>query len=842
MKKHETRRFAALALVGIMTVSLAGCSGGSQPAATEAPVTTTAAPETTAAAEAGLYTPGTYEGSAKGFGGQVTVSITVDASAITAVTSEGPDETESIGGAALAELDKQVLEKQAADVDGVAGATVTSDGYRDALTAAIALAKGEEVTAGELSFKPGTYEGHGTGYGGDVALSVTFTEDAITGIEVASSNETEYVGTPAYEIMFKEIQDFTSTGVDNVSGATFTCNAILAAVEDAASQAGCDVQALRTGKIPYEVTAQPDIEETYDVIVVGAGGAGVTAAAEIAQQGATVCVVEKNAEAGGNTLVAGCSFQAVYDYQVWDPENPDATTGVCPYDGQTYDKSKSDMGRMETLRTILNWSEEPFDETVDSSSGKLTVEEYDLPSRGVHAEYLETLKTLKSQIRKYMDWAEPQLAAGAQESDLTVFSTKELHIFQTYYGGLRLNNDQTRWIYGDFDKVSQLVRNINADKEWMADQGSVFNWGVTTNTLIGCLWQRINTFQGGTIENVEGSGKYTCYFAVPLNTVAKANEANSVMYRTTATKLLTDGNGRVNGIEAVQYDGTKVTLHANKGVILATGGFGANIDMVLSTNDYWNKDELSASILTTNRNCATGEGITMAEEVGAAVTGMEFTQLMPLGWADDGKLAGGKGENVIFVSPAGTDNEGKRFVDESAERDVLSQGQLTYGGKGGLTVQVMKGGDKTAADNREGKEYFCTLKEACEMTGIDYDTLYQTIVEYDKAYLDQNLGELTVPKSSATDTIGTYDADGNYIEDAMFSIRYLAPSTHHTMGGLVVDNDRHVLDADNQPIPGLWAAGEVTGGIFAGNRLGGNAISEIIVSGRIAAKSVMSEN
>jgi fumarate reductase flavoprotein subunit len=766
----------------------------------------------------------------------------VDASAITKVTSEGPDETENIGGAALEELDKQVLEKQSADIDGVSGATVTSNGYKEALALAMAQAKGEEVTSGELSFAPGTYEGHGTGYGGDVTLSVTFSEDAITGIEVVSNNETEYVGTPAFDIMFQEIQDFTSTGVDSLSGATFTSNGILAAVEDAASQAGCDIQTLRAGKIPYEVAPGADIEETYDVIVVGAGGAGVTAAAEIAQQGATVCIVEKNAEAGGNTLVAGCSFQAVYDYQVWDPKDPDATTGVCPYDGQTYDKSKSDMGRIDTLRTILNWSEEPFNEAVDASAGKLTVEEYDLPSRGVHQEYLETLKTLKAQIQEYLDWAEPQLDAGVPESDLTVFSTKELHIFQTYYGGLRLNNDQTKWIYGDFDKVSQLVRNINTDKEWMSDQGSVFNWGVTTNTLIGCLWQRINTFQGGTIENVEGTGKYACYFAVPLNTVAQANEGNSVMYRTTATKLLTDGDGRVNGIEAVKYDGTKVTLHANKGVILATGGFGANIDMVISTNDYWNKDELSSAILTTNRNCATGEGITMAQDVGAVTTGMEFTQLMPLGWADDGKLAGGKGENVIFVSPAGTDNEGKRFVDESAERDVLSQGQLTYGGKGGLTVQVMNGGDNTAANNREGKEYFCTLKEACEMTGIDYDTLYQTIIEYDKAYLDQNLAELEVPKSSATDTIGRYDEAGNYIEDTMLSIRYLAPSTHHTMGGLVVDNDRHVLDADNQPIPGLWAAGEVTGGIFAGNRLGGNAISEIIVSGRIAAKSVMSEN
>ena len=187
MKKHQAKRSAALILCGIMAASLAGCSGGSQPAATEAPATTTAAPETTTAAETGIYTPGTYEGSAKGFGGQVTVSITVDAASVTAVTSEGPDETANIGGAALADLDKQALEKQSADIDGVSGATVTSDGYKEALAMAIALAKGEEVSAGELSFKPGTYEGHGTGYGGDVTLSVTFSEDAITGIEVTAN-------------------------------------------------------------------------------------------------------------------------------------------------------------------------------------------------------------------------------------------------------------------------------------------------------------------------------------------------------------------------------------------------------------------------------------------------------------------------------------------------------------------------------------------------------------------------------------------------------------------------------------------------------------------------------
>ena len=321
--------------------------------------------------------------------------------------------------------------------------------------------------------------------------------------------------------------------------------------------------------------------------------------------------------------------------------------------------------------------------------------------------------------------------------------------------------------------------------------------------------------------------------------VEEANEANTVYYRTTANSLITDESGAVVGVEAEMYDGTKVTLHANQGVILATGGYGANIDMVLETNEYWDPEQLSANILTTNRSSATGDGIIMAQAVGAATTGMGFTQLMPLGWADDGKLAYGMGENVIFVSPDGTENEGKRFVDESAERDVLSQGQLSYGGENGLTVQVMNGGDNTSANNREGKEYFCTLAEACEMTGIDYDTLYNTIVEYDAAYLNGTMDTLDVPKASANATIGSYDEDGNYIEDTILSIRYLAPSTHHTMGGLVVDGERHVLDENGEIIPGLWAAGEVTGGFFGGNRLGGNAISEIIVSGRIAAKSVV---
>ena len=390
-----SKRILALALAGCLLLAAVGCG------------------QSDTASGAGIYTPGTYSASERGYCGSVTVTITVDADKITDVQVEGPDETENIGGAALDTLASGILEAQSAEIDGVAGATLTSNAAKTAAAAAIEAAKGNAAEAGELSFTPGTYNGTGEGFGGPVELAVTFTEDAITDIQVVSSSETDHVGTPAFDIVGQEIMDYTSTGVDGLAGATFTSNAILAAVEDAAAQAGCDVAALRAGKTPYEVTPGEAIDKTFDVVV----GAGVAAAAQAAQDGATVCIVEKEADAGGNTLVAGCSFQNVADYQVWDPESPDATTGVCEYNGETYDKATNDMGRLDTLRTILNWSEEPFDETVDTDE-PLTVEEYDLPSRGVHAEYLETLQTLKAQIREYLDWADAKIAAGVAETDL----------------------------------------------------------------------------------------------------------------------------------------------------------------------------------------------------------------------------------------------------------------------------------------------------------------------------------------------------------------------------------------------------------------------------------------
>lgn len=823
------KRLAKISLSGLLAVTLVGCSSGEA-----------------------VYTAGTYTGTAEGFGGTVTVTITTSTSEITDVTAEGPNETESVGGAALEDLAAQILEAQSSEIDGVSGATLTSEGIMAAAADAIEQAKGGTGSTGnvDVTFTAGTYSGSAEGYNGTVEVSVTFTDTAVESVEIVESSETEHVGTPAYDIIIEDIIAANGTGVDVVSGATFTSRAIKNAVSAAAEEAGVsDLDGFESNTVVHE--AGEDIEGTWDVIVVGAGGAGMSAAAEAAQAGLSVVVIEENAEIGGNTLVSGGAFQAVMDYLVWEEDDPDATTGE--YDGETYDKVKANAGTLDTLRTILEWSEDEFDGTIDDDHPFTAGDLSTLVDRGVHSEYLETLQTLKDQISAYLDWADAKIASGTAETDLTLFSTKELHIFQTYYGGLRPNADKTEWVYGDFDLVSQVVENSTDVKSWLEDQGAEFD-DASQPTLIGCLWQRENSPIQSEIDGVVETGNWGVYFATTKNTLLSANDDNAIYTRTTATELVVDEDGAVVGVNGEMYDGTQISFKANKGVILATGGYSANIELVLETNEYWDSEYLTSSIGTTNRSSLTGSGIEMGEAVGAATTGMEWTQLMPLGWLDTGNLAFGSGDNVIFINPT----TGKRYVDEMSERDVLSEAAYENGiemdGKLGVYVELSNAGvvsygandEVDQSNDIEGKLYYRDLEGAAELLGIDADVLEETITEYDN-YVMGVTDELEVPKSSYAGTIGNCEQneDGTYDVDTyeigLLKIRYMAPSTHHTMGGLSVDTERHVLDEDGEAITGLYAAGEVTGGIHGGNRLGGNAIVEIIVSGRTAAQAIVAD-
>jgi fumarate reductase flavoprotein subunit len=852
--------FSALALV------LAACGGG-------------------APADGTQLANGKYTADALNVESTITATVTVKGHKISAVTVKDNGSTYAQYTSPYTEIPKRIVEAQSTDVDGITGATYSSDAVKKAVDLALAQARGEKAVPDKnaaLAFTPGTYTGSGKGYGGQVQARVTFSETGVTDIRIGQQRETAHVGDVALQNLPAKIIAANGLNVDAVSGATMSSFGLKEAVLDAADQAGVTNRKAFIDNTVRNGHADAKIADTWDVVVIGGGGAGLCAAAQAAQDGNTVLIIEKNAELGGNTLVSGGVYQSVDHSLVWDINNPTATSAK-GFDGKMHNKVRATVGCVNDLKVIYGWSEAPFDASYYRDHEFVAGDIEELSKHGVHAEYLPVLQDLKKEIKAYLDYAEPQLKKGVPENQLLLFSTTNLHIFQTYYGGLRQNTAKDEWIYGDYDLVKQFIVEGEQLKPWLMSMGVGFS--DSQSTLVGALWYRGNTMNGctadadgdGTMERYQGN--WGSYVMAPLAVVRNASKHNRVLRETSANELIFE-NGRVTGVKAKQVDGTEVIALARKGVIIATGGYAANIQKVLKTNKYWSRQYLSPTIGTTNRSSLRGDGIDMAEKVGAATVGEGYTQLMPLGYIADGAIAFGGVENAIFISP----KDGKRYVDECSERDVLSlngfkhgieyegvRGVYFYitpgfggfggfggGGFGGFGGGMGGFGGANANANanvntgrrfngRDWSGKASELPEFFDELGItlDAEVVKNSIREYDMAVMDGRNPE-GVGKRHATGIIGSArrGADGQYdkstynIDDANLSIRVLAPSTHHTMGGLKVDLDRRVLDENGKAIPGLYAAGEVTGGFFGGNRLGGNALTECMASGRIAAKGV----
>ena len=828
---------------------------------------------------------GKYSADALNVESTITATVTVKGHKISAVSVKDNGNTYAQYTSPYTVVPKRIVDAQSTDVDGVTGATYSSDAVKKAVEMALAQARGEKPVPARnaaLSFTPGTYTGSGKGYGGQVPARVTFSETGITDIRVGQQRETAHVGDVAFQTLPARIIAANGLNVDAVSGATMSSFGLKEAVLDAADQAGVTN---RKAFIDNSVKVEPGapVDDTWDIVIIGGGGAGLCAGAQAAQDGNTVLIIEKNAELGGNTLVSGGVYQSVDHSLVWDMSNPTATSAK-GFDGRTHNKVRATVGCVNDLKVIYNWSEEPFDASYYKDHEFVAGDIVELSKHGVHPEYLQTLKDLKKEIKAYLAYAEPQLAKGTPENQLLLFSTTNLHIFQTYYGGLRQNTAKDEWIYGEYPLVKQFIEEGEQLKPWLMQMGVGFS--DSQSTLVGALWYRGNTMNGCTTDaDGDGSteryqGNWGSYVMAPLAVVNNADKHNRVMRETSANELIFE-NGRVTGVKAKMADGTQVTAHARKGVIIATGGYAANIQKVLKTNKYWSRQYLSPNIGTTNRSSLRGDGIDMAQKIGAATVGEGYTQLMPLAYIADGAIAFGGVENAVFIST----KTGKRYVDECSERDVLSlngfkngidlegrHGVYFYitpgfggfgggfggfggGGFGGFGGGFGGGGGANASaaaparrfNGRDWSGKASELPELFDELGIklDAEVVKNSIREYDMAVMEGR-EPAPVGKRHATGIIGSArrGADGKYdtstynIDDANLSIRVLAPSTHHTMGGLKIDLDRRVLDENGKAIPGLYAAGEVTGGFFGGNRLGGNALTECMASGRIAAKGI----
>ncbi|MDF3004102.1 MAG: flavocytochrome c [Oscillospiraceae bacterium] len=573
-------------------------------------------------------------------------------------------------------------------------------------TASSGASPASSAASASGAFKAGTYTAAAKGMGGDVTVEVVVTADEITGVKVVSHKETPGISDLPIEQIPAKIIETQSLAVDTVSGATITSTALLTAVTDCLTQAGADVEALKNKKV--EVKKAEDVTAEADVIVIGAGGAGLAAAVTANQAGASVIVLEKTPKVGGNTIMAGGALNAV-----------------------------------------------------DEGS--------------------ETAIANKDSV--------------------------ELHYKQTFEGGDK---------QGDPELVRKLVTNAWDGVEWLKGLGMEFKPG--TFTVLGGLWPRAHK----PVEPV-GTGFFKAY-----NTYIDSHDNIEIMFNTKATDLITE-NGKVTGVVAVGETGNKVTLTAKKGVVLATGGFAANVEMRQKYNKTW--ATLDASIKSTNPPSSTGDGIAMATAVNAQLVQMENIQLLPMGDPNTGSLSGNIEmgvENRIFVN-----DEGKRFVDEGARRDVMTNALFQQPNAHMWVIldsHDYPTGDEKNNFNESINELIAagrafkgeTLEELAGKIGVVPENLVAAVTEFN-----------THVDSKTADSFGrTLYADK--IDKGPFYAGARVPTVHHTMGGVKINTEAQVIDSNGNIIPGLYAAGEVTGGIHGANRLGGNALTDTVVFGRIA--------
>ena len=300
-----------------------------------------------------------------------------------------------------------------------------------------------------------------------------------------------------------------------------------------------------------------------------------------------------------------------------------------------------------------------------------------------------------------------------------------------------------------------------------------------------------------------------------------------------AEELIQDANGRVTGVKATDKAKKEVKFLANNGVVLTTGGFGSNVEMRKQYNKEYDERYKSTDTVGT-----TGDGIVMAQKVGAQLQNMEYIQTYPIANPKTGMislLADTRFDGAILVN-----QEGKRFVEELDRRDVISKAILAQ--TGGYAYQIWndkidaisktKEAHKSEYDEliREGLLVKAdTIEEAAKFFDIDVNNLKETIAkvnEYAKTKDDKDFHHRGGLVS---------------LEEGPYYIEKAVPSVHHTMGGVVINEKTEVLNEKGEPIPGLYAAGELTGVIQGKNRLGGNAITDIITFGRIAGKEVGSK-
>ena len=555
----------------------------------------------------------------------------------------------------------------------------------------------------EKLFTAGTYSAEAQGIFVPVKVQITVNDTEIVSVLIDATGETPELGGMAAGTLAESILNAQTPNVDALSGATVTSNAIIAAATEALKAAGADIAVLDAQRRDTGAGAKEKEDKTVDteIVIIGAGGAGMTAAIMAQQEGKDFVLLEKMPYAGGNTTKA--------------------------------------TGGMNAAETHY-------------------------------------------------------------QKEQGIVDSKALFAADTMKGGHALN---------DSALVAMMANSSAGAIDWL--------------DTIGASLPKISFSGGASVNRIhapeDGSG-VGAYLVDRFS--AKLNELGvKVMLETAATELLADADGKITGVKAEGPDAI-YTINA-KAVILASGGFGANEEMYTTYRPY-----LKGTV-TTNAPGATGDGIVMAQALGADLVDIEQIQLHPTVEQTTSILIteSVRGDGAILVNQSGV-----RFTNELLTRDAVSAAELAQEGSYAYIIFDQKLRDNLKAIEKYVKSGITvqadTIEGLAEQLAIDPATLAKTLADWNeivKNQRDTQFGRTTGMKEDLT-------------TPPYYAIR-IAPGIHHTMGGVKINVAAEVINTEGAAIPGLFAAGEVCGGVHGGNRLGGNAVADIVIFGRIAAESAM---
>ena len=588
----------------------------------------------------------------------------------------------------------------------------------------------------------GDFTGTAKGFGGDVSVTLTLTDGAITGCTAEGKDETQGVGSEAIAKMPGEIAESGSIAVDGVSGATVTSTAIKEAAAAALTAAGLNPDDYKTA-VEKTGSAEDSTVEA-DVVVVGAGGAGMTAAITAAGEGKSVVILESQSMVGGNSVRATGGMNA----------------------GKTVYQDENEFGESAGVEKTLKTAAEKYADN-------------------------ETITALAKTVSE--QWA------AYQANPTGYFDSVELMELDTMIGGKGIN---------DPELVETLCANSADAIDWLDEHGITLH--------------NVSSFGGASVKrihrpvNAEGKTVSVGSYMIPLLQENCEKAGVKMMLDTTATEILTDANGAAVGVKATGASGETVTVNA-KAVVLASGGFGANLDMVVKY-----KPELKG-FMTTNAPGIQGQGIEMAEAIGAATVDMDQIQIHPTVEANTAALIteGLRGDGAVLINA-----EGKRFIDEVGTRDVVSAAEIAQTGSYSWLVV-----DQAMVDASSVIQGY--IKKGYTVTGATYEELGKAM-GVDAAAFAETMEKWNGYVEAKNDPDFGRTSFANPLNTAPYYAVKVTAGVHHTMGGLKINANTEVLNEKGEVIPGLFAAGEVTGGVHGANRLGGNAVADFTVFGRIA--------